>query len=118
MVRLGSRLWLAERGFTLFSQRRQATGKASIGSFRNKRSDLSGRPPFLSAFRLLPRLEEVYIRRANCRQPPRFARRRATNSQEPGFDWQLIFTGFFSVGGFTAQETKRFFRNNCFPWNF
>ena len=37
---------------------------------------------FLSAFRLLPRLEEVYIHRVHTKpQPPRFAEKWFTNSQ-------------------------------------
>ena len=37
---------------------------------------------FLSAFRLLPRLEEVYIHRVHSKpQPPRFAEKWFTNSQ-------------------------------------
>ena len=64
MARLVFRLWLTENGFT--PSKRQATSKPASA--------------FLSAPRLLPRLEELYIRRVHYRQPPRFARRGATNS--------------------------------------
>ena len=58
MVRLVFCLWLAESGFTL--SQRQATSKSAS--------------TFLSACRLLPRLEEVYIPWVHCLQSPRFAR--------------------------------------------
>ena len=68
-IRLVFCLWLAARGFTLSSC--QATSKVSID--------------ILSAFRLLPRPEEVLLPwvYCYCRQPPNFARNWFTNSQNP-----------------------------------